>query len=345
MLENEAISAIGLCLTVTNSNIQCYQTNKKGWRKKGWSNKRIATELKKEIEKLSKNNKILTIPYVLERHRSGIPHLHCIIFVENIFYDLMVQYLCNKYGEKSITTEALELGYMWKTTSNDERMNSNDIKEAELFQIEKGKRFDTSRIAGVQSEKKLHFAVNEKNYMLHSKKIEKINSYVFNHFQSTKKYWKDRVKPSKNGNISNDEYVLQTERTKTIILPPKTTQNQTNEQELKKEIKARKKALAKLKNKEKQEIKEYKCNIDGKEFIRWFAPAGLSKKEKKKINARIRKNKQYAKIISAFFIKTKENNNKKKHKENPNYRYFTKFERILFQILTQEVQNVEKPPE
>lgn len=154
-LKSQNIGLVGLCLTCRNVGIENKIYTLKGFRVRKSNNQIIKKEIDKHIQQLLQNDLVLGLGFVFEPHKNGVLHSHLLILCPLFARQKLIDKLNLEYGEKSVTKDTLSPQYLYKSTSNGERMRQEWNWEND------GKRKNQNKIVGIQQVKKLEIGVNK----------------------------------------------------------------------------------------------------------------------------------------------------------------------------------------
>lgn len=232
------VGVLTLCLTTLNCNIDIYEKDDGNKVRRNKDNLQIKKELDSNIKFVSKMKGVEQVLYCYERHQTGIPHSHCMVFCELSKIDKIQKKLKAKY-EKTPETEnsvgeCADVAYVAKETTS----IGDDGQKC--------KRFDTAKVAGIQKKKQIHYTHNL------STKAKKIKEIIDREISYIKQHY---------ANLANARRRAK-RRDKTNLVEPQNNQTITL---IKTTIKPHRETNAHLKHKKpKNKLKRYICKIQKK---------------------------------------------------------------------------------
>lgn len=184
LLRRLGFTAIGVTLTAANTRMQ----QMKGGR---YDNKKIAEHLAQSLKELCVFLNTMGIPctleWVYEKHENGAPHIHCILFVPLALREFLTQKVAEYIGKDGISSYP-KICYMLKQLTKSRKLRLDISRKTKYSDEEQGKRYECSKIKGVQKEKMIRFMQNElmtRNYPETAAKLremmEKIDEYYKKH--------------------------------------------------------------------------------------------------------------------------------------------------------------------
>lgn len=184
LLRRLGFTAIGVTLTAANTRMQ----QMKGGR---YDNKKIAEHLTQSLKELCVFLNTMSIPctleWVYEKHENGAPHIHCILFVPLALREFLTQKVAEYIGKDGISSYP-KICYMLKQLTKSRKLRLDISRKTKYSDEEQGKRYECSKIKGVQKEKMIRFMQNElmtRNYPETAAKLremmEKIDEYYKKH--------------------------------------------------------------------------------------------------------------------------------------------------------------------
>ena len=184
LLRRLGFSAVGITLTAKNTRME----QMKGGR---YDNKKIAEHLAQSLKELCVFLNAMGIPctleWVYEKHENGAPHIHCILFVPLALREFLTQKVAEYIGKDGISSYP-KICYMLKQLTKSRKLRLDISRKTKYSDEEQGKRYECSKIKGVQKEKMIRFMQNElmtRNYPETAVKLremmEKIDEYYKKH--------------------------------------------------------------------------------------------------------------------------------------------------------------------
>lgn len=184
LLRRLGFSAVGVTLTAANTRMQ----QMKGGR---YDNKKIAEHLAQSLKELCVFLNTMGIPctleWVYEKHENGAPHIHCILFVPLALREFLTKKVAEYIGKDGISSYP-KICYMLKQLTKSRKLKIDISRKTKYSDEEQGKRYECSKIKGVQKEKMIRFMQNElmtRNYPETAAKLremmEKIDEYYKKH--------------------------------------------------------------------------------------------------------------------------------------------------------------------
>ncbi|MFC2428618.1 MAG: hypothetical protein ACFNTA_06560 [Campylobacter sp.] len=184
LLRKLGFTAVGVTLTAANTRMQ----QMKGGR---YDNKKIAEHLAQSLKELCVFLNAMSIPctleWVYEKHENGSPHIHCILFVPLALREFLTQKVAEYIGKDGISSYP-KICYMLKQLTKSRKLRLDISRKTKYSDEEQGKRYECSKIKGVQKEKMIRFMQNElmtRNYPETAAKLremmEKIDAYYKKH--------------------------------------------------------------------------------------------------------------------------------------------------------------------
>ena len=184
LLRRLGFTAIGVTLTAANTRMQ----QMKGGR---YDNKKIAEHLAQSLKEICVFLNTMGIPctleWVYEKHENGAPHIHCILFVPLALREFLTQKVAEYIGKDGISSYP-KICYMLKQLTKSRKLRLDISRKTKYSDEEQGKRYECSKIKGVQKEKMIRFMQNElmtRNYPETAAKLremmEKIDEYYKKH--------------------------------------------------------------------------------------------------------------------------------------------------------------------
>lgn len=184
LLRRLGFTAIGVTLTAKNTRME----QMKGGR---YDNKKIAEHLAQSLKELCVFLNAMNIPctleWVYEKHENGAPHIHCILFVPLALREFLTQKVAEYIGKDGISSYP-KICYMLKQLTKSRKLRLDISRKTKYSDEEQGKRYECSKIKGVQKEKMIRFMQNElmtRNYPETAAKLremmEKIDEYYKKH--------------------------------------------------------------------------------------------------------------------------------------------------------------------
>ncbi|WP_075495365.1 hypothetical protein [Campylobacter geochelonis] len=205
LCKNLEVSAITICLNAQEIGIEtkAYNTKARQYYRILTNQeiaKKIINHLQSTISRGLKKYRTWTT-YVLERHYDGTPHLHCTLFCSAFEKQKIMSILRRRYPVDGAVGDVCNPDYLLKVTSKSEN----------------GKIFNTAKIFGVQTEKKLYFIThnvgNSASWLQISAKLQE---FFEAEFEAKKRQLANlKLKRIKSEPPKNREFIIN----KTILVP------------------------------------------------------------------------------------------------------------------------------
>ena len=281
---------MGLCLTCKNTGIENEIYTWRGFRVKKSNNIQIKKEIDKHIQQLLQNDLILGCAFVYEPHKNGVLHSHLLLLCPLFLRNQLIDFLKQKYGEKSITTDTLSPNYLFKSTSDGVRMTKEWKWEND------GKRKNQNQIKGIQQTKKLEININ-KSILGTSFELSTISFLNQMLYEFSKYKENNKAKALKRRSVENKALpvVIQSEKTIFCFSDHMDTNTQYEQEKIQKqyERELKKAENQKRKNSKKTHTMRVYVESNGKKEPKYLTPyLGRDKfvsKKRKKIAKKLQK--------------------------------------------------------
>jgi hypothetical protein len=155
LLRRLGFTAVGVTLTAVNTRME----QLKGGRA---SNEKIAEHLAAAIHELTSFLDSLGVAcfltWVYERHENGSPHAHAIAFIPLALREFVSEKIAEHLGGGEAISRTPRTAYLMKQLTHSRRVKL-DLSRKTRYGTD-GKRYECSKIKGVQDEKKIRYAKN-----------------------------------------------------------------------------------------------------------------------------------------------------------------------------------------